>query len=67
MFQSEEIDVKILPPYLQEDIEFLQESKKTGDLLDCALSNLLASINASEVCRDITPQMAKMLRKKYIG
>lgn len=62
-----EVVISSLPKELQDDIDLLLMAKRTKKLIDCELSNLLASINASEICKEITPQEATWLRKKYIG
>lgn len=59
------VDFKI-PKELHEEIELLVKAVNNGKLYDCELSNLLAGINASEICGEINNREARILRKYYI-
>ncbi|ANR70735.1 hypothetical protein AXF19_06890 [Selenomonas sp. oral taxon 126] len=56
-----------LPPYLQHDIDALQQGLAQDVLyLDCLYDELYGSINSAEWDDEITHEQAAYLREKYL-
>nr|WP_314507763.1 hypothetical protein [uncultured Lachnoanaerobaculum sp.] len=59
---------KTLPRYLRNDIEaWVEGVKSNSSVLDCLWGELYGSINSAYYDREITEEMAKYLRKEYLG
>lgn len=62
------IDERTLPVYLQKDINAYKKGlEEKSTLLDCYWGELYGSINSAMVDKEISEEVARFLRKKYLG